>query len=49
MFDRLWISSPCASLLECLVVFATLFLAGSFWTVCIRWYVNFRVERTCHE
>jgi hypothetical protein len=48
MFDRSWIGYPYSSLVECLIVFAVLFLAGSLWASCIRCYVEYRVEEAHH-
>jgi hypothetical protein len=48
MFDRSWIGYPCPSLVECLIVFAILFVAGSLWASCIRCYVEYRMEEKVH-
>lgn len=48
MFDRSWIGYPCPSLVECLVVFAILFLAGSLWSACIRWYIEYRTGEAAY-
>lgn len=48
MFDRSWVGYPCPSLLECLMVFAVLFLAGSVWAACVRWYIEYRTEESAH-
>jgi hypothetical protein len=48
MFDRSWIGYPGSSLVECLAVFALLFLAGSLWACCIRCYVKYRMEEATH-
>lgn len=48
MFDRSWIGYPCPSLVECLVVFVILFLAGSLWSACIRWYIEYRTGEATH-
>jgi hypothetical protein len=48
MFDRSWIGYTCSSLVECLIVFAVLFLAGSLWTSCIRCYIEYRLEEDSH-
>ncbi|WP_157510969.1 hypothetical protein [Frateuria sp. Soil773] len=44
MFDRSWVAYPCPSLLECLVVFVLIFLAGSLWSCFLRWYVEYLME-----
>lgn len=44
MFDRTWLGYPFPSLIECLVVFAILFLAGSLWTFLLWRYVDFLME-----
>jgi len=33
MFHRSWMGYPCPSLVECLIVFAILFIAGSLWVL----------------
>lgn len=48
MFDRLWNGYPCPSLVECLIVFAAIFLAGSLWASCIRCYIEHRMEEAAH-
>jgi hypothetical protein len=48
MFDRSRIGCPCPPLVECLIVFAVLFLAGSLWASCIRCYVEYRMEEAVH-
>jgi hypothetical protein len=48
MFDRPWIGYPRPSLVECLIVFAVLFFAGSMWTFCARCYVEYRLEENAH-
>jgi hypothetical protein len=48
MFDRPWVGYPCPSLVECLIVFAVLFLAGSLWASFIRGYVEYRIEEKAH-
>ncbi|BDU22241.1 hypothetical protein [Dyella sp. GSA-30] len=48
MFDRSWIGYPCPSLFEYLVVFAVLFLAGNLWAVCVRCYLEYRMEERIH-
>jgi hypothetical protein len=48
MFDRPWMDYPCPSLFECLIVFATLFLAGSLWPFLVRWYVEYLMEESTH-
>lgn len=49
MVDRSWIGYPCPSLVECLIVFVVLFLAGSLWSFGIRSYVKYRIEEAAHE
>lgn len=44
MLGNPWIIYPCPYLIECLIVFAFLFLAGSFWAACIRWYIGYRIK-----
>lgn len=48
MFDRSWIGYPSPSLVECLIVFGALFLAGNLWCACIRWYIEYRSEDATH-
>jgi len=48
MFDKSWTGYPCPSLFECLIVFAVLFLSGSLWSSCIKWYVKCRMEEAGH-
>lgn len=48
MFDRSWVGYPCPSLVECLIVFAVLFLSGSVWASCVRWYLEYRMEQQTH-
>lgn len=48
MFDRSWIGDPSPSPAAYLIVFAVIFLAGSFWAACIRWYVEYRIEERAH-
>jgi hypothetical protein len=48
MFDRTCVGHPCFSLVECLVVFMILFLVGSFWSACIRWYIEYRMGEIAH-
>lgn len=48
MFDKSWIGYPCPSLVECLFVFAVLFLAGSLWASCIRCYIEYRTGEAAH-
>ncbi len=48
MFDRLGGTYPCFSLVECLIVFASLFLAGCLWMFLLQWYVNYRLEDSAH-
>lgn len=48
MFDRSWVGHPYPSLVECLVVFAILFVAGSLWASCIRYYIEYRVKEAAH-
>lgn len=48
MFDPSWISYPCPSLFECLIVFAVLFIAGSLWASCIRCYIDYRIKEKVH-
>jgi len=49
MFDRSWVVYPCATLVECLVVFAVLFLAGALWAWGLRQYVAWRLKDGRHE
>ena len=44
MFNSVWIHYSCFSLLECLIVFGVLFLAGALWVPCVRWYIACCVE-----
>lgn len=48
MFDRSWTGYPCPSLVECLIVFAVLFLGGGLWASCIRRYIEYRMEKVTH-
>lgn len=48
MFDRYWIGYTCSSLVECLIVFTVLFLAGSLWAFCIRCYIEYRLQEVSH-
>lgn len=48
MFNNTWVGYPYASLVECLVVFAVLFLAGALWSWGIRWYVACRLKDGRH-
>lgn len=48
MFDRLGSTYPCFSLVECLIVFAILFLAGCLWTLVLQWYVDNRLKENAH-
>ena len=49
MFNNVLIGYPCLSLLECLFVFAVLFLAGALWVPCVRWYIACCVEAGAYE
>jgi hypothetical protein len=48
MFDRSWIGDPCPSPFEYLMAFAVLFLAGSVWAACVRWYIEYRMDENAH-
>lgn len=48
MFERSWIGMPCPSLIECLIVFVILFLAGSLWPFILRWYIERLVGGGAH-
>lgn len=48
MFERTGIGYPCPSLVECLLVFAVLFLLGALWASGIRWYVAYQVRASIH-
>lgn len=48
MFDRSWAGYPYTPLVECLVVFVVLFLAGVLWSWGIRVYVAFRLRAGGH-
>lgn len=45
MFDKAWIGYPGPSLFDYLWVFAALFFAGSAWTMCFNWYIDFLLGR----
>lgn len=49
MFNNAWVGSPYPPLLECLVVFAVLFLAGVLWSWGLRWYVACRLKGAADE
>lgn len=44
MFNNAWAGSLYPPLIECLVVFAVLFLSGVLWSWGIRRYVAFRLK-----
>lgn len=44
MFNNAWVGHPYPSLLECLVVFAVIFLAGVLWSWGLRLYVARRLK-----
>ena len=44
MFDRPWLGYSFPSLIECLIVFAILFLAGNLWGFLLRWYIDFLMK-----
>lgn len=48
MFNNTWVGYPYTSLIECLVVFAVLFLAGALWSWGIRQYVAWRLKDSRH-
>jgi hypothetical protein len=49
MFDRSLFGYPYPSLVEHLVVFGILFLIGTLWASCVRWYVEYRMKANAHE
>lgn len=48
MFEKSCAGYPGSSLAECLIVFATIFLAGSLWAFCVRCYVHYRMREEAH-
>jgi len=48
MVGQSWIGYPGSSLIECLVVFGILFLAGSLWVALSFWYVQYRTREAVH-
>ena len=44
MFNNAWVGYPYPSLLECLIVFAVIFLAGALWSWGLRLYVARRLR-----
>ena len=48
MFDRPWMGYAYPSLIECLIVFAILFVAGSLCASCIRCYIEYRIKEKAH-
>lgn len=49
MFNSVWAGCLYTSLVECLVVFAVLFLAGALWAWGLRQYVAWRLKDGRHE
>ncbi|MEW9572289.1 hypothetical protein ABQJ54_11050 [Rhodanobacter sp. Si-c] len=49
MFNNAWVGYACSSLVECLIVFAILFLAGFLWSWGLRRYVAHRLKDDIHE
>lgn len=49
MFDKSWIGYPYPSLFEHLIVFGILFLIGTLWATCVRWYVEYLIKANAHE
>jgi len=49
MFNNAWVGYVCSSLVECLIVFALLFLAGVLWSWGLRCYVAHRLKDDVDE